>query len=100
MVELDFETAALEEAAKKAIDRGIGARGLRAVLEDVMTPVMYEVPSDQSIAKVTITADAIKGEGEAEILREEGRPARPRLGAAELRAERGGQQAHPRGNAS
>ncbi len=99
-VELEFAPGALEAAADKALERKIGARGLRAVLEDVMTPVMYEVPSDQSIAKVTITADAIKGAGEAEIFREEGRPARPRLGAAELRAERGGQQAHPRGNAS
>ena len=99
-VELEFAPGALEAVADKALERKIGARGLRAVLEDVMTPVMYEVPSDQSIAKVTVTADAIKGEGEAEILREEGRPARPRLGAAELRAERGGQQAHPRGNAS
>ena len=99
-VELEFAPGALEAAADKALERRIGARGLRAVLEEVMTPVMYEVPSDQSIAKVTITAQSIKGEGEAEILREEGRPARPRLGAAELRAERGGQQAHPRGNVS
>jgi len=89
----------LEEAAKKAIDRGIGARGLRAVLEEVMTPVMYDAPSDQSIAKVTITAEAIRGEREADVQRQEGRPARPRLGAAALRAEKGG-QASPKGNVS
>ena len=60
----------------------------------------HTIPPPMPVPKVTITADAIKCEREAEILREEGRPARPRLGAAELRAERGGQQAHPRGNAS
>ena len=64
-----------------------------------MTPVMYDAPSDPSIAKVTITAQTIRGESEAEIQRQEGRPARPRLGAAALRSEKGG-QASPKGNAS
>ena len=98
-VELEFTPEALDAAADKALERKIGARGLRAVLEEVMTPVMYDAPSDQSIAKVTITGESIRGGGEAEILRQEGRPARPRLGAAALRAEKGG-QASPRGNAS
>ena len=98
-VELEFTSEALDAAADKALERKIGARGLRAVLEEVMTPVMYDAPSDQSIAKVTITDQAIKGEGEPDVLRQEGRPARPRLGAAALRAEKGG-QASPRGNAS
>ncbi len=92
-VELTFTPEALEAAADKAVERKIGARGLRAVLEEVMTPVMYEVPSDQSIAAVTITPEAIRGEGEPELTRQEGRPARPRLGGADLRAERGGQPA-------
>lgn len=64
-----------------------------------MTPVMYDAPSDQSIAKVTITAEAIRGESEPDVQRQEGRPARPRLGAAALRSEKGG-QASPRGNVS
>ena len=98
-VELEFAPGALEAAADKAMERKIGARGLRAVLEEVMTPVMYEAPSDASITKVVITAEAIKGEGEPEIQRQEGRPARHRLGAADLRSEKGG-KAHPRGNAS
>ena len=98
-VELEFTPGALDAAADKALERKIGARGLRAVLEEVMTPVMYDAPSDQSIAKVTVTAQTIQGEGGAEIVRQEGRPARPRLGAAALRAEKGG-QAPPRGNAS
>ena len=98
-VELEFTPEALEAAAKKAVERKIGARGLRAVLEEVMMPVMYDVPSDDAIAKVTITPEAIRGEEEPQVVREEGRPARPRLGAAALRAEMGG-QANRKGNAS
>ena len=98
-VELEFTPEALEAAAKKAVERKIGARGLRAVLEEVMTPIMYDVPSDDTIAKVTITPQAIRGEEPPLVEREEGRPARPRLGAAALRAEMGG-QATRKGNAS
>lgn len=91
-VELEFTDDALKAAADKAVERKIGARGLRAVLEEVMMPVMYEVPSDQSIAKVTVTAESISGEGEPIVQREENRPPRPRLGAAALRAEKGGKR--------
>ena len=98
-VVLEFEEDALKAAAKKAVERGIGARGLRTVLEEVMTRIMYEVPSDPSIAKVTITADCVNGTGEPVIQREENRPARPRLGAASLQAQQGGKSG-PRGNAS
>ena len=59
-VVLDFEQEALEAIAQKAIDRKIGARGLRAVLEDVMTKVMYEIPSDPAITKVLITRDCVE----------------------------------------
>lgn len=98
-VELEFQPEALEAAADKAIEREIGARGLRAVLEEVMTPVMYEVPSDQSIAKVIITPEAVKGTEQPQIERQEGRPERPRLGAAALRAEKGGKSS-AKGNVS
>ena len=98
-VDLEFTESALEAAADKAVERKIGARGLRAVLEEVMTPVMYEVPSDPSIAKVTVTAEAIRGEGQPELERQENRPARPRLGAAALRAEKG-RGTSPKGNVS
>ena len=64
-VQLEFQPEALEAAADKAIEREIGARGLRAVLEEVMIPVMYEVPSDPSIAKVVITPPGHPGGGEA-----------------------------------
>ena len=97
-VDLEFTEDALKAAADKAVERKIGARGLRAVLEEVMTPVMYEVPSDESIAKVTVTAEAIRGEGAPVLTRDENRPPRPRLGAASLRAENGGMRR--KGNAS
>ena len=95
-VDLEFEPAALEATADKAVERGIGARGLRAVLEDVMTDIMYHVPSDQTIAKVTITADSVNRKGEPLMIRDENRPPRPRLGAATLRA----QSPRTRGNVS
>ena len=95
-VELEFTPEALAAAADKAVERKIGARGLRAVLEEVMTPVMYQVPSDPAIAKVTVTEQAIRGEGQPILERQEDRPARPRLGAAALRAEQGGRKT-PRG---
>ena len=90
MVDLTFDTAALEAAADKAIERGIGARGLRAVLEEVMTKVMYDVPSDPTIVKVSIHADSVKQGAAPELTRDPERKQRPKLGRASLRAERGG----------
>ena len=52
---------ALEAVADKAIERNIGARGLRAVMEGMLTKVMYDIPSDPTITKVTITADCVNG---------------------------------------
>ena len=68
-VELEIREDALQEVAKKALDRQIGARGLRSIMESVMTKIMYTIPSDLSIQKVIITKDAILG-GEPEILRD------------------------------
>ena len=58
-VELDFDKDALEAIADLAVKRGTGARGLRAILEDVLGPIMFEVPSTDSIAKVIVTADSV-----------------------------------------
>ena len=58
-VTLDFENGALDAIAQKAIERKIGARGLRAVLEDVMTKVMYDIPSDPTITRVLITEKCV-----------------------------------------
>lgn len=69
-VELEYEPEALEAIADKAIEMKIGARGLRSVMEGVMTDVMYTVPSDSTIKKVIITAASVRGECEPEILRD------------------------------
>ncbi|MBE6914753.1 MAG: ATP-dependent Clp protease ATP-binding subunit ClpX [Ruminococcaceae bacterium] len=68
-VELVYEPEALEAIADKAIEMEIGARGLRSVMEKAMTKVMYEVPSDDEIRKVIITADCIKNGTDPEIIR-------------------------------
>jgi ATP-dependent Clp protease ATP-binding subunit ClpX len=68
-VELEYEPAALEAMADTAIDMKIGARGLRSVMEGVMTDVMYSVPSDKSIEKVVITADSVKNHTSPIIVR-------------------------------
>ena len=60
-VQLCFEDGALEAIADKAIERNIGARGLRAVMEGLLTKIMYEIPSDPSIEKVTITRACVEG---------------------------------------
>ena len=75
-VELEIQAEALELIAQKAIDRQIGARGLRAILEQVMTKIMFVIPSDLTIKKVIITPECVQG-GEPMILRD---PARPREG--------------------
>ncbi|MGP5077265.1 ATP-dependent Clp protease ATP-binding subunit ClpX [Brachybacterium alimentarium] len=58
-VELDFERSALEAVADRAIERGTGARGLRAILEDSLQEVMFDVPSREDIVKVVITPGVI-----------------------------------------
>ncbi len=68
-VELVFEDEALGAIADKAIEMEIGARGLRSVMEGVMTDVMYAVPSDSSIKEVIITADCVKNGTAPEIIR-------------------------------
>ena len=72
-VVLEFQPKALEAVAKKAVDRQIGARGLRAVMEETMTKIMYVIPSDLSIRKVVITPEAIDGK-EPKILRDKTNP--------------------------
>ena len=72
-VELEITQEALEIIAQKAIDRQIGARGLRAILEKIMTGIMYQIPSDLSIKKVVITPETAEG-GDATILRDPSHP--------------------------
>ena len=78
-VELEIQSAALDAVADKAIERQIGARGLRAVMEEVMMGVMYLIPSDLSIKKVVITPDCVRG-GKPKLIRDKENPRIP-LGA-------------------
>ena len=89
-VELEFTNEALKAAARRAVERGIGARGLRAVLEEVMTKIMYDIPSDPTIVKVTITPQCVTDGETPELVRDPKRVQRPKLGKADLREERGG----------
>ena len=73
-VALEISDEALHLIAKKAIDRQIGARGLRAIMEKIMTKIMFVIPSDLSIKKVVITPECIEGDDPA-IYRD---PAHPR----------------------
>ena len=63
-VDLEFTPEALDAVADKAIERNIGARGLRAVMEGLLTGIMYEIPSDPTVTKAVITADCVEGKGE------------------------------------
>ena len=56
--------------ADKAIERNIGARGLRAVMEGLLTQIMYDIPSDPTIVKAVITKDCVEGRGTPELTRD------------------------------
>ena len=70
-VELEFAPGALEAVADKAIEMKIGARGLRSVMEGVMTDIMYYVPSDKSAKKVLITEKCVKDGTSPEVIHSE-----------------------------
>ena len=59
-MELEFEQEALNAIVDKAIDRNTGARGLRAIIEDIMRDIMFDVPSNMRIEKCIITKDTVE----------------------------------------
>ena len=65
-VELNFTDEALHAIARKTIERKTGARGLRSVMESILLPIMYEVPTDATIIRVTVDEDTVEG-GEAHL---------------------------------
>ena len=69
-VELEYEPEALEAIADKAIEMKIGARGLRSVVEGVMTDIMYRIPSDKTAKKVLVTAESVR-EGTSPLVQHE-----------------------------
>ena len=72
-VELEIQPEALRQVAQRALDRKIGARGLRSVMESMMTKIMFAIPSDLSIKKVIITPDSVNG-AEPVIIRDKEHP--------------------------
>jgi ATP-dependent Clp protease ATP-binding subunit ClpX len=74
-VELEFTEDALEAVADQAILRGTGARGLRAIMEEVLLPVMFDVPSDDGIARVVVTREVVLDNVLPTIVRREDAPA-------------------------
>ena len=76
-VELEFDSEALAAIADQALERGTGARGLRAILEEVLLPVMYEVPSREDIARVVVTEAVVVERTAPQMLPRE-RPKRTR----------------------
>ena len=78
-VELEIRKDALDAIAQKAVERKIGARGLRSIMESIMTKSMYRIPSDLSMRRVIITPESVGG-GEPEIVRDTTRP-REKLGS-------------------
>ena len=70
-VELEFNQDALEAIVEKAIERNTGARGLRSIIEEIMRDVMYDIPSNEKIAKCIITRDTVISKAQPEIVIDE-----------------------------
>ena len=68
---LTFEPEALHAVARKALERETGARGLRAIMEGLLLPIMFDIPSADDISEVIITEDCVKGIGEPVLKRED-----------------------------
>ena len=67
-VEIEFDDSALKAVAEKSIERKTGARGLRSIMEEIMTDIMYEIPSRKEIKKVIITEKCITEKAEPEYV--------------------------------
>ena len=71
---LEFNEAAVDAIAEKAIKRNTGARGLRTIVEEIMQDIMYEIPSDSSIKTVTVTKECVTEKAQPNVVREEKKP--------------------------
>ena len=88
-VELEFTEDALKAIADEAIARKTGARGLRAIVEDIMIDVMFDVPSDENISKVIITEATIKSKQLPELVRLGENEVRPALKSKKTKKRKG-----------
>ena len=85
-VRLDFEEDAVREVARRAFEQKTGARGLRAIIEETMMDIMYQIPSEELVDSCTITKEVVDGQGEpvltygekAPVKRVTGRKAAPK----------------------
>jgi ATP-dependent Clp protease ATP-binding subunit ClpX len=73
-VELEFTGDAVEAIADKAMERGTGARGLRAIIEEVLLNVMYDVPSREDIGKVVVTGEVVSDNVNPTLIPREAEP--------------------------
>ncbi|MCM1299117.1 MAG: ATP-dependent Clp protease ATP-binding subunit ClpX [Firmicutes bacterium] len=71
-IELEIEPEALKEIAKKAVERKTGARGLRSIVEDILSQTMFDAPSDDALVKVIVTAENVKEGTQPERIRKTG----------------------------
>ena len=76
-VSLSFEEEALEAIAELAIERQIGARGLRAIMEETMTGIMYDIPSDPAIQSVLVTEQCVRDKEKPQVTRDAANPRKP-----------------------
>ena len=67
-VKLEFEDSALEAVAAKALERNTGARGLRSIMEEIMVELMYEIPSEENLDKVIITAGCVNNKEKPKMI--------------------------------
>ncbi len=67
-VQLTFSEDSLGVIAELALERGTGARGLRAIMEELLVPVMYDIPDRDEVVEVVITAEVVRGEAEPELV--------------------------------
>jgi len=86
---LEFNEDALVSIAEEAITRNTGARGLRAILEEIMKDIMFDIPSKEEISKVTITNDTVKTKQPEIELLEEGQKRTMIKGSKRNRSKRG-----------
>ncbi|MBS4803608.1 MAG: ATP-dependent Clp protease ATP-binding subunit ClpX [Clostridium sp.] len=91
-VELNFTDESLKAIADEAIKRKTGARGLRSIVEEIMTEIMFDIPSDESISKVVINDECINDKKSPEVIRVAEGEVRPQLKAAKKVKKRKGME--------
>ena len=87
-VELEFEEDALGLIAEKALEQKTGARGLRGVIEGILTPIMFSVPSEDDVEKVIITRECANGESKPTLVRRKSEQAEENISAKKTPAKK------------